>query len=161
MRCLVCLWWAFQHSRLCFITASISSMLPSPHVIVIKAGTRSTYRLLLIPSVAPIPRRWICLVRFFSSFFLKWLHLCTFTTTFMSASLHIMCVCCDRFQKFSVHLGKWHTSIHWQLQETLQLSLHIQHSGQPFSSTPQTWTVLRQTSIKSSGFSCVLLSITG
>lgn len=56
MRCLVCLWWAFQHSRLCFIIASISSMLPSLHGIVIKAGTRSTYRLLLIPSVAQIPK---------------------------------------------------------------------------------------------------------
>lgn len=154
MRCLVCLWWAFQHSRLCFITASISSMLPSLHVIVIKAGTHTTYRLLLIPSVAQIPRRWICWV---SIFFLKWLNL----TAFASASLLITCLCRDRFRKFSVDLEKWHTSIHWQLQETLQLSLHVQHRGQPFSSTPQTWTVLQQIRIKSSGLLCVLLSITG
>lgn len=57
MRCLVCLWWAFQHSRLCFTTASISSMSLSLHVIVIKAGTHFLYRPTLIPSVAQIPRQ--------------------------------------------------------------------------------------------------------
>lgn len=71
-------------------------------------------------------------VNLFGKFvFLKWLHL----TAFMSVSLHIMCLCRERFRKFSVVLEKWHTRIHWQLQETLQLSLHIQHHGQPFSST--------------------------
>lgn len=72
-------------------------------------------------------------VNLFGEFFflLKWLDL----TAFMSVSLHIMCLCWDRFRKFSVL--EWHTSIRWQLQETLQLSLHIQHRGQPFSSTPR------------------------
>lgn len=57
MRCLVCPWWAFQHSRLCFTTASISSMSLSLHVIVIKAGTHFPYRPTLMPSVAQIPRQ--------------------------------------------------------------------------------------------------------
>lgn len=57
MKCLVCLWWAFPHSKLCFTTASISSMSLSLQVIVIKAGTHSPYRPTLLASVAQIPRR--------------------------------------------------------------------------------------------------------
>lgn len=124
MRCLVCLWWVFQPSGLCFTTVTTSNTWLSLPPNVTEAGTLSTCSLILALPVGLILRKAVLWVGFYFFVF----HYLSVAFSSVNWCV-IMCMCLSRFWELSVVLEMWRPCTNYQLQQTLQLPLHIQHRG--------------------------------
>lgn len=135
MRCPVCLWWAFLHSRLCFTTVNTFSMQLPLSPVVTKAGTHSTCSLVKTPPVdLRTATHWVgLLLSSFGSSSFKAVSYSNFLSSVRKWVIIMMWL--TRFWEFSVVLEKCTTGTRYQLQQTFQLPLHIQHGGQCSSCT--------------------------